>query len=398
MIGLLKFIRGTVRFKITGSRPGAFLNKLIRSGVGVYGIKSRAGEIYVSCILSDYKEVLRISKDSSCRVHSVKKQGIPIIFERNKRRSGLVWGAVCFLLIFKLLSMYIWTIDICRFETMSQTAACDILRRVGMYEGVKGEFESLKRMQTSAMIEFGNLSWITINADGSNGEVNATEKLPPATFDNAPRNLKAKTDAQIIRVDTYNGTPVVSMGDGAAKGDLLISGVVENADGTVNITHAEGKVTAATRYNEVFVIPKIIEITNVDDTPVSRCSVRLFNVIIPLTLKDIPENSAVLRKFERVNIQGSEISADIITENNYKFSVENITVTKDDADKIMRKQMLLRELFKCNDTQIVTRDIADSECDDSYIYTVNYDCIENIAAPQPILIDNVSALGVTDNE
>ncbi len=398
MNGLLKFLRGSVRFKISGSRPGTFVNKLIKNGISVNGIKSRGGEIFVTCGLSDYRDVMRLARGSSCRVHSVKKQGVPILLERNKRRFGLLWGGVCFLLIFKLLSMYIWTVDICRFDTISQTAARDILQRVGMYEGVRGEFESLKRMQTTAMIEFGNLSWITINADGSRGEVNATEKLPPATFDNAPRNLKARTGGQIIRVDAYNGTAAVSQGDGTAAGDLLISGIVENADGTVKITRAEGRVTAATQYNEVFRIPKSIKCAKITDTPISRKAIRLFNVTIPLTFKDVPKDSAVLHRFDRVCCAGEYISADIITENSYEYRVDTVEIKADSAEQLMKKRLLLRELFKYSGKQIDKRETAASETDDCYIYTVHYDCTEDICTPQPILVNTDVLSEVNSNE
>ena len=387
MNSVLSFVKGSVRFKISGSRPGAFVNRLLKKGVGVKDIRSRGGEIYATCSLGDYREVLSLARGTSCRVHSIKKRGIPIIIYKNKNRYGLITGLICFAIIFKVLSMYIWTIDICRFDTINQTAASDILRRVGMYEGVRGDFESLKRMQTTAMLEFGNLSWITINADGCHGEVNATEKLPPATFDDAPRNLKARSSGQIIRVDTYRGTAAAASGDGIAVGDLLISGVVENADGTAAITCADGKVTARTQYTEVFCIPKEYRTAQIAETPIARKALRVFNVTVPLTLKTTPKAIVVLRRCDRLNCEGENVSVDLITEYNYEYNITQKRNTSEQAQETMRKKLLMRELFNYSERQINSREITASESKDLYIYTVKYSCEEDIAVPSPILVD-----------
>ncbi len=390
MVAIIRFLTGYVRFRISGSRPGSFVNKLIKNGINVWDIRSVGGEIVCCTSCAEYPLVQDLCRRTSQRVHIVKKRGVPFFAERNKKRSGLAVGFACFLLIFKLLSMYIWTVDICEFDTISQTAAKDILHRVGIYEGVRGDFESLKRMQTTAMLEFGNLSWMTINADGSRGEVNATEKELPETNDTAPRNMTARADGQVIRADAYSGAVNVAAGDGVTEGDLLISGVVQTELGGVRFTRADGVVIAKTRYLERISVPKECRIAECDEQPSSRCSARLFGAVIPLTFCTAPADHVSMYSEQQASFMGERASLSLIREDIYPYKVKTVKVDKDTAEILMKNKMLLRELFKFSDKNIVSRTTEMSENNSAYLYEVRYICEEDIAAPSPILSDGLN--------
>ncbi len=387
MILLMRFLSGFVTFRISGSRPGAFVNELIRRGFNVWGITARGGEIVCCVRLSDYRSVQRLCRGRSQRVHIVRRTGLPFIVLRNRRRSGLALGAVLFLVIFRLLSLFIWTIDLCEFDTISRTAALDILERVGMYEGVRADFESLKRMQTTAMLEFGNLSWITINADGSFGEVNATEKLEPETNDTAPRNMKASADGQVVRADAYAGAPCVGEGDAVVKGSLLISGFVETELGGVHLERADGVVIAKTHYTETLTQPKTYRKASPEQNCARRYSAKLFGVTLPLTLHDAPPEYLSFKTETAAEFYGSRASASLIEERLYAYAVTEHTLTKDEALTLLHDKAALRELLRYSGKTIAARREKLTETADAYTLTLEYDCEENIAAPSPINAD-----------
>ncbi len=383
MLFLLRFLSGYVCFRITGSRAGSFVNKLIRAHINVWGIRADSDGIVCCVRLRDYPTVQSMCRDSSQRVRIKAKRGVPFFLHKNRDRSGLLVGAVLFLAVFHVLSLFVWTVDICEFNTISQTAAREILGRVGLYEGVYGELGSLKRMQTTAMLEFGNLSWMTINVDGSRGEVNATEKIPEETNDTAPRNMKAAIDGQIVRADAYCGDAFVSAGDAVVKGDLLISGVVETELGGVRIVRADGTVIARTHREEKFAIPKKRRAAEYTDTPVCRYAARLFGVVVPLTFCSAPQDRAAVWSEVSAEFGGERASVSLITENIYG---RRITVKDTDCETVFKNECLLRELFCYNDKKILNKQIAVSENDNYMIYTVDYSCEENIAKPSKILV------------
>lgn len=383
IVSFIRFIYGYVVIRVSGSRPGTFVNKLVRGGINVWGIRSHEGDIICRIRLSDAAYVLQMSRGSSCRVHIIKKRGVPFIVYKNKRRGGLAVGAAAAALVFYLLSLTIWNIDICEFDTMSRTAALETLRRVGFYEGVRGEFDSLKRMQTTALLEFGNLSWITLNADGSFGEVNATEKLMTETTDNAPANVKARCDGHILRVDPYAGVPAVSAGDGVVKGNLLIGGIVETENG-IKAVRADGAVIAQTHSTEIIRIPRRMEVKTFADVPVTRYSCRLLGVVFPLTIAEADRESLSFIKESQAAYRGQRASVSLITQELYGVTDITLNVDEAAADKILYDKMLLREMFRYRDKEIIDRHIERSENSDEYIYEIQYTCIEDIAAAEKI--------------
>lgn len=382
MVFLIRFFTGHVRFLITGSRAGSFVNDILRAGVNVWGIRAKDGGIVCCVSCGDYPLVQRLCRKTSQRVHIVSKHGLPFFINKNRRRGGLLVGAAMFAAVFYALSLFVWTVDICSFDTISQTSAREILRRVGIYEGVRGDFESLKRMQTTAMLEFGNLSWMTINADGSFGEVNATEKTLPETNDTAPRNMKASADGFILRCDAYSGAASVSAGDSVVRGDLLISGVVETELGGTHLARADGIVLAQTRHTERFVIAKKRRAAVLSPSG-ERYGARLFGRFIPLTLCPAPKEHITTRAEKQAEFRGQRASASLVTERIYGYTVAQRSV---DRDKAFLNERLLRELFCYGDKTITDRSVTFSENDDHYTYVVDYICEENIAQPAKILV------------
>ncbi len=390
MLFLIRFIYGYVIFKISGSRPGKFASDLMGENINLWKIKSVEGEIICASSVADFKRIQDISrrKNYSCKVKIIKKHGLPFIIASNKKRVGLAVGAVLFAVIFHVLSLFVWTIDICDFDTMSQTSAKNILRRVGFYEGVYGNFQSLKRMQTEALIDFGNLSWITINADGSFGEVNATEKYEPETNDNAPRNMKAICGGQIIRADAYSGEAKISEGDGVKAGDLLISGVVYTELGGTRFVRADGIVMAKTKYHEKFAVPKTSYRINISDDFITRYSAEIFGKTVPLTMSKTPDNKISFFTENQFDFRGTKATLSLITENIYKYDIETKRNTESSSAEIFTKQLALKEIFGFQNKKIISRTIESHEEKDSFIYDVDYRCEENIAYPVVIHTPN----------
>lgn len=381
MIFLIRFFTGYVVFKITGSRAGSFINELNRRRINVWGVRARAGEIYCRVSRSDYPEVQRLCRGTSQRVHISAKRGVPFILHKNRRRGGLIAGAVLFAVIFKALSAFVWVVDMCSLDTLSQTSAREILRRVGIYEGVRADFESLKRMQTTAMLEFGGLSWITINVDGSRGEVNATEKTPAETNDTAPRDMIASHDGQIIRIDAYSGAPAVNAGDGVIKGDVLISSAVETELGGVHFERADGIAFARTHRTERIEIPKTREVYPVTGEPAQRYSAHILGLYLPLSAARVEESSVIFPHELQAEFFGERASAALIKETAYPVEKTAVVSDRADADELFETRALLCELFSYSDRTIISRTHTVTETPESFIFTVDYICEENIASP-----------------
>ena len=405
MVKLLRFLRGYIVFIISGSCPEKFVNILTYNGVNVWGVQSRDGIVYCTTLAVNYKHIRRLSRRTSNKVRVKSKYGLPFFINRNKDRVGLPIGAVCFLLVFKLLSMFLWNIDIYGFTDISYNKAKSVMESVGIYEGAYAAFDSLNNIQTKAMIEFENVSWITVNVDGSKGEVNISEVTQKGGIMNADAhyNIKANVDAQIIRVDGYSGSAVVKSGDAVAKGNLLISGFVQTELGGTHLSTADGVVWAKTEHTESFSVPKTY--TTAEYNPDSKCrySCRLFNIVIPLKFDnyDTTDNHFSFVSEHKASFQDETASLSLINENVYFYDNDNITLNERTAENILKTEMLLNELFHYGDKKIISRTVESSVDDKNFNYTVKYNCEENIGEKSEIIIDdnfNISNEDTTQDE
>ncbi len=390
MVRLLRLLRGYVLFSISGSYPEKLVNKLILNGINIWGVKSKEGVVYCSSLAVYYKLIIKIAKRNNVKVKIIKKRGVPFFLNKNKKRIGLPIGFICFLLIFKILSLFIWNIDLYGYESISCNQAKKVMKDIGFYEGAYANFDSLNNLQTRAMIEFGNVSWITVNVDGSRGEVNISEVTPKGEIkEQTPYNIKAAVDGQIIRVDAYSGVAAVKSGDAVAKGNLLISGFVETELSGTHLDTADGIVWARTERTESFSIPKSCQYTAYNPESQIRRSCRLFNAVIPLQAGffKAEENKLSFISEKKLSFREETASISLINENVYFYNTNNIFIDKTSAEKIFNAKMMLGELFNYSDKKIISRTVGNSADENNYNYSVRYVCEEDIAEKSEILLD-----------
>lgn len=391
MVRLLRLLRGYVVFVIKGSCPERFINICTYNGVNVWGVKSREGEVYCCTLAANYKIIRKLSRRCSAKIRLKNKRGLPFVLRKNKKRVGLLIGAVCFLLIFKVLSMFVWNLDIYGMQSISECYARQVMKNVGIYEGMYGSFDSLQNIQTKAMIEFGNVSWLTVNIDGSSGEVNISESVVKGEIidKNSPCNIKADCDAQILRVDAYEGISIVQSGDAVVKGNLLISGVMENEQGAVSLVRANGVVWAKTERTENFSFAKNSRVVSYSDVPERRYSCRIFNFVLPLTGKTLSSGSSYFyfNDERKAEFNGKAASISLITENIYSYERSTVTIDEGTSKNMLNAEIMLKELFNYNNKKIINRTVKSSTDDKYYNYEVIYECEEDIGIQNEIITD-----------
>ena len=391
MVSLIRLFRGYVIFSVTGSYPERFVNILICSGINVWGVRSRDGVVYCCARASDYRFIRKLRRRTGSKIHVERKRGLPFLIHRNRERVGLLVGVFCFIAVFKILSLFVWNVDLYGFENMSYNHAKDVMEKVGVYEGAYGKYESLKNIQTRALIEFESVSWITVNVDGSQGEVNISEVTEKnKSNDEKSYNIKADIDAQIIRVDAYSGLSVVKSGDAVVRGNLLISGFVETELGGTHLDTAEGVVWARTERTERFSVPKNAGVTEYDPDFRNRYSCRIFGFVVPLTFSDYGKsgNYFTFLNEKKASFNDRNASVSVIGENVYFYGEKEDNFDEGEAESIFNAEVLLGELFNYGDKKIVERTVKRSDDRENFYFDVKYICEEDIGVKSEIILDD----------
>ena len=88
--------------------------------------------------------------------------------------------------------------------------------------------------------------WMSVNIKGSKAVIEVRDYVDEHedTTYKEPSNIVADFDGTILSIETFNGDKAVKAGVAVKKGDLLISGVIENRDMSADYLDASGKITA----------------------------------------------------------------------------------------------------------------------------------------------------------
>lgn len=180
-------------------------------------------------------------------------------------------GILLFISIIYSMSFYVWEVNVEGNETISIEEVKAAMEELGVSPGCLKSRVDVPIVQQSAMLKLPNVSWLSLNIEGSKAVVSLKERViaPEIVPKGNPCNIKASVDGQIERTETYKGTIAVNDGDGVVRGQLLISGVVEDGNGNNSFVHAEGKIYAHTKRTLVEEVP-LSRVTSADTGKIKK--------------------------------------------------------------------------------------------------------------------------------
>ncbi len=237
------------------------------------------------------------------------------------------------------------------------------------------------------MSHIGKISWMSVNIEGSTVSVEIKEKVdkPEILKQGEFCNIVAAQDGQIERLETYQGTPTVSAGDVVTKGQLLISGVSEEADLKSRFSSAEGKVFAKTRESIVEKIP--LHCVKAEDTGkiLKNFRIKLFGLEIPLwNWNREDENFRKEIFLDTCNVFGIDLPIKVYKEFLYEQKLSDGSLDLEGARMQADEKISEKEQTWFKDAKILEKNVKETKTDDEYILEVTYTCIKDIGKQERI--------------
>jgi sporulation protein YqfD len=387
---LTRWLMGYVQFAIIGGSLERFLNQCVRSGIYLWDIQS--GQKWSASVAAGrYRALHRCARRAGSRLKVLKRCGFPFATRGIRRRRGLLVGAAAFLVVLLALSSHIWYFEVVGNSTVPTADITAELKNIGVWPGAPKRNLQPDRIQQALMLKFPQISWLSVNTRGCTAEIQMKEKKekpPMETEDVRPCNIKAAATGQIIRLDVYDGTPVVKEGDAVVEGQLLISGIMENEGGTASLKHASGKVMAETTRTLTAEVPLNRTKSEATGNVVTRRSLNFMGARLPLTFATKPAGNYVAEAVNtRIRLMNAVLPISLYEENWVEQKTVKVTLTREQALAEARKQILEKERSGLNDAQILSSSADDKISGSSLIYTVILKCVENIAQESEILIN-----------
>lgn len=246
IVKLIRFFLGYVIFTGTGGFPERFINLCVKYKIPLWDLKNHGEYFEGKTTIRGYKHIRPAAFRAGVKLQIREKCGLPFLTAKNKKRMGLFIGfAVCAALI-GILSAHIWTVEVSGNVNIPSETVLEAAEHLGITVGARRKSLDAKVLADELLYEIDGLSFAAVNIDACKVVIEVRESVaqPEILDTETPSNIIADEAGILTKVEVYSGTAVLPIGSAVLKNDLLISGVVQNADNSETLKGAQGNVYA----------------------------------------------------------------------------------------------------------------------------------------------------------
>lgn len=344
----LRYLEGFVKLNISGEYAEILINKATKNGIILWDLYYFENSISGYISIKDFKYLYLIRKKARAKVKIIKKIGLSFIIYRYRKRVGFLTGAALFFVLLQFLSLFVWNVQVVGNTTVKSQEILDDCRKTGIYEGVKKSKINPKNTADRILLLNGKLAWCSVNIEGCVVTVNVTEtKNINDENEKVPSNLIAKEDGIIKKIDVKSGNTAVKVGDAVAKGDVLVSGIVEGIGSTVFVRSSgtvKAEIQKEFKEKSDFVVTESYFTGKIKKQSV----LEIFGIKIPLYFKR-PQGEYILEKnYKKVFVNKKSLPF-AKSENIYRY-IEKVPVKKSEEQiKVDLKKKVLEKIEKYGD-------------------------------------------------
>lgn len=336
---LLNYILGYVNILVEGFFTERFINTCINKNIFLFNIKrDKSTIIYANVGIFDFKNVVKIAKQSKCRVKIQRKSGLPFLFNRYKKRKIFAIALVSIICVIIYLSNFIWNIEIVGTDKINQNELIKTINSEGLTIGKLKRKVDLKSIINKIRLDRKDIAWIGIDLKGTNAIVKVVEAdaKPEIIKEDEYCNIVSDKEASIIKVNAQNGTVLVKEGDVVKKGTPLIAGWMEGKYTGTRYVHAEGSVEAKVWYShkERIYYKQEEKLRTGNEEKKYTLNINNFEINLYKKLSNF-ENYDTIKEQKKLKLfYNLYLPAGLIISNNYEVVNNNIVYNQDEAKEI----------------------------------------------------------------
>lgn len=345
------------------------------------------GDLSFEISEKEYKMLLPILDKNGIKVYSVYGRGLPFIYKAHRNRAGLIIGLVLYMSLIFLSSFFIWDIRVVSTTETPHNVIIENFKKLGCYEGTFLPSVDFEDLCIDYLEEYKDFSWVSVNVRGTVAYVEIREKTVYDRSADNPRNLVASHGGVIESYSVYKGRSLVKEGSVVKKGDLLISGIVDNKEGAFRLCHADGRVVAVIDTDISVDVPYVNEKKVYTGRKFAKQKICFFNLNIPYFSDNIPEDVTCTQTAEKdraVLFDRIELPLSIDRNVYYEYRTEQYTYTQAEAQQAA--QMLMRQRFESElgDVELISVNTSGEHSDKGYTLTCRIKCRMDITTPVDI--------------
>lgn len=388
MLNLLRLLSGYIVVCFYGDNSEQILNICAKHSIKLWDLRFNKGKIIGNVRIKDFYLLRKIRPKKEVKIHIINRHGLIFKTNKYKKRIGFITGFIVFVLLLEFLSSFIWSIKIEGNKYIKDAELINVCSRLGIDIGTKTKnIDTLKSAQ-ELLINHKSLAWASLNIEGSALTINISEIKNAKEETELPSNLIADFDGEIKKIDVTSGNTLVKIRDTVRKGDVLVSGIIENQNSTCFV-NSRGSIEAITK-REFSVKGNFIENEMILNGEIKkRCAVEIFSVKIPLYLGKEKDSYKSEYKIRKAKLFNQDLPMVVYTKTMNITHESKIILTEGELIEKLEKQ--LEKKIKNSGLKIINEgEIIKDYGKEGITLTKILECSENIAVKQPILINSIN--------
>lgn len=288
---LFHCLGGYVHIRAEGIFLERFLNICMRRDLDIRNVRRCGAERLTADMSKDsFLKIRPVCRRTKTRITILAKKGLPFFLHRYRRRHAALIGLFAALALLWYCSGHIMGIKVFGNSRIPTEEILTHLASSGVSLGRSARHIDSSQIRNRLMRDIDDLAWVGINVSGSRIYVEIVERLEKEKGIpmDQPCNLTAAKDGEIELVTARNGQTMVKPGSGVCAGDVLVSGVMDNAATGIRTVHAYGEVFAKTRYTAKKEYPLKYEEAIDTGAKRTRYTLKILNRVLPLYFKNTP--------------------------------------------------------------------------------------------------------------
>ena len=348
-----------------------------------------AGDLCFRIPRKELAKLRRIIDKSGVLGYSVIGEGLPFAAYRYRRRTGFIAGAALFCAAAFISTLFVWRVEIVGCKTISPAAVEHNLAGIGVGVGNFLPGKDFWQLSTRYLAEYDDCSWLSINAVGTTLKVELRERIaaPGAPDAGEPCNVVAAEDGVIESFVIRAGRGYVVANTAVKKGDLLVSGVIEDLQGEVRLCRADAEVCAEVEKTVAVYRPFAHEVREPTGVSNEKSALLFFGHEIPLPFGSAPEGEGrEVRELESYAVlpDGLTLPFGVKRTVSEEFAVHTDYYTEEQARSLAR-DALEREIARCAaGARILEADLTIETDENGVSAAARLRCVRDIAEQRKI--------------
>ncbi len=247
LINILRYYKGYVKFTVSGGFRENFINLCNAKGIRIWNVVPEINKIHACVSIKNFHKLRSVVRESGVKLHISEKKGFKLFLKKYRHRAVFMTGILFIIVFYIIMNQFIWFIEVEGTETVSHEEIINVLSDYGVKIGAYApNIDEISTSRSAINYFNGRLLWMSVNIKGSKAVIEVRDYVDEhedTTF-GEPCNIIADFDGTLLSIELINGDREVLPGSAVKKGDLLISGVIQNRDMSASYLEARGKITA----------------------------------------------------------------------------------------------------------------------------------------------------------